>query len=80
MVSSEAEKPPMLTSPLARPSDCDGVKERARSKATIEAGPPVAVVSTITTSSHSGAGVSRSSTAVQGTIIAATIPITSHER
>ena len=43
IVISDAENPPMLTSPLARPIDSIGMNERARSKPTIEAGPPVAV-------------------------------------
>ena len=59
-------KPPTLTSPLARPIACTGVKVRARSKPTIEAGPPVAVVHAITTTIQCGAGPDHSRTAVHG--------------
>ena len=80
MVSSEAVKPPMLTSPLARPVSCGGVNERARSKPTIEAGPPLAVANAITTTSHVGATPGHSRTAVHGTTMVRTTPTTIHER
>ena len=80
MVSSEAVKPPTLTRPLARPVSCAGVKDRARSKPTIEAGPPLAVAKAITTTTQSGAAPGHSSTAVHGTTIARTTPTTIHER
>src|SRR5689334_22566534 len=80
MVSSEAVKPPTLTRPLARLASCGGVKERARSKATIAAGPPMAVAKVITTSSHTGAGPGHSSAAVHGTTIASTTRITMTDR
>jgi len=56
------------------------VKVRARSKPTIAAGPPVAVVKAMTTTTQSGAGPGQSRTAVHGTIIAATTPMTIQER
>ena len=80
IVSRDATNPPTFTTPLARPIDSCGVNERARSKPTIEAGPPAAVVQTSTTSSHIGAGVSRSSTAVHGTTMIPTTPITMNDR
>ena len=43
IVSRQAEKPPMLTNPLARPDASTGMNVRARSKPTIDAGPPVAI-------------------------------------
>ena len=80
MTSSDAVKPPTLTSPLARPIAWAGVKERARSKPTIAAGPPLAVAKAISTTSHVGAAPGHSSTAVHGTIIAMTIAMTIHDR
>ena len=59
IVSRLAEKPPTLTKPLARPDASFGMNVRARSKPTIEAGPPVAIRQTSTTSIHIGAGVER---------------------
>ena len=56
------------------------MKERARSKPTIAAGPPLAMVKAITTTSHVGAAPGHSSTAVHGTTIAATTPTTMNER
>ena len=73
-------KPPMLTTPLARPVASCGVKVRARSKPTMEAGPPVAMAKTSTTSSHSGAGSERTSTAVQHTAMTATTASTIRDR
>ena len=70
----------MLTKPLARPEASTGMNVRARSKPTIDAGPPVAIRQTSTTSIHIGAGVDRISTAVQPSAIATTIPSTMHER
>ena len=64
ITSREAVKPPTLTSPLARPIACTGVKERARSKPTIDAGPPLAVANAITTTSQCGGTPGQSSTAV----------------
>ena len=80
IVSSEAVKPPTLTSPLARPIACTGVKVRARSKPTIEAGPPVAVVQAITTTIHAGAGPGPQQHRRPGDDHHATMPMTIHER
>src|SRR3954451_6963609 len=52
-----AEKPPALTEPLARPDASFGMNVRARSKPTIEAGPPVAIRQTSSASIHSRSGV-----------------------
>ena len=70
----------MLTSPLARPLTSAGVKLRARSKPTIEAGPPEAIEKTSRTSSHIGAGVERSSTTAHSVAIVATTQTTNSER
>ena len=51
IVTSDATKPPMLTMPVAVPSRVGGLKLRAKSKPTIEPGPPTARTSTSTTSS-----------------------------
>src|SRR3954451_24488345 len=75
-----AEKPPTLTKPLARPDASFGMNVRARSKPTIEAGPPVAIRQTRTTSIHNGAGVDRARTTAQPHAIAPTITRTNHER
>ena len=79
-MSRLAEKPPTLTKPFARPDASFGMKVRARSKPTIDAGPPVAIRQTSTTSIHIGAGVDRASTTAQPKAIAATITSTNHER
>ena len=80
IVNRLAEKPPTLTKPLARPDASTGMKVRARSKPTIDAGPPVAIRQTSTTSIHTGAGVERSSTTAQPRAIAPTMPSTINER
>ena len=80
MVTRDAVKPPMLTTPVARPSRSEGWKVRARSKPTIDPGPPIAVTTTSSTSSHSGAGPGQSSTTAQTVTIASTMPSTSCER
>src|SRR4249919_1165632 len=80
IVSRLAEKPPTLTKPFARPDASFGMKVRARSKPTIDAGPPVAIKQTSTTSIHIGAGVDRARTTAHPVAIAATITRTNHER
>ena len=80
MVSSDAEKPPMLTNPLALPLASAGVKLRARSKPTIDAGPPDAIAKTSRTSSHIGAGVDCISTTAHISAIQATTQMTITER
>src|SRR5262245_47536263 len=80
IVSRLAEKPPTLTNPLARPDASFGMNVRARSKPTIDAGPPVAIRQTSTTSIHIGAGVDRARTTAHQNAIAATIASTNHER
>jgi hypothetical protein len=69
-----------LTRPFARPIVSSGWNVRARSKPTIEAGPPAPVTQTSTTSSHSGARPGQSSTTVQTNAMAATTPNTMCER
>src|SRR6476646_6365904 len=80
IVSRLAEKPPTLTNPFARPEASFGMKVRARSKPTIDAGPPVAIRQTRTTSIHIGAGVDRARTTAQPHAITPTITRTNHER
>ena len=80
IVSSEATKPPTLTTPLARPEASSGVNVRARSNPIMDAGPPDAVRQTSTTSSHSGDGSDRASTAVHAITIPATTLSTITER
>lgn len=70
----------MFTTPLARPTASVGVKERARSKPTVEAGPPVAVTQIRTTMTGRGAGPGHVSTTAQTTLITATIPSTMRDR
>ena len=55
MTNSEATKPPMLTMPWAVPRVALGLNVRAKSKPTIEPGPPTEMTTISTTSSHSGA-------------------------
>ena len=49
-----------MTTPLARPTASTGVKDRARSKPTMDAGPPDAVANASTTIIQTGDGVDRS--------------------
>src|SRR3954468_15729277 len=71
-----AMKPPVLTMPEALPMRVGGLKVRATSKPIIEPGPPTAMSTTRTTSSHSGARPGQSSTTVHAAIAAATIQST----
>ena len=54
----------MLTMPCAVPSVALGLKVRAKSKPTIEPGPPTEITTIRTTSSHSGARPGSASTTV----------------
>ena len=80
MTSKEARNPPTFTTPFARPVASTGVNVRARSKPTIEAGPPVAMAQTRSTSNHSGDGSGRARTAPQTSAITATTASTIRER
>ena len=55
MTRGEATKPPMLTMPAAVPSVALGLKVRAKSKPTIEPGPPTEMTTISTTRSQRGA-------------------------
>ena len=57
-----------------------GLEVRAMSNPTTEPGPSAASTTTSTTSSHSGAGPDRPSTAVQTVTFAAMMPSSSHDR
>ena len=80
MVSSEATKPPTLTTPLALPCRSAGFQVRAKSKPIIEPGPLVPRTTTSTTSSHSGARPGHSSTTLHVLAVRTRIEKTSTER
>ncbi len=80
MTSSDAMKPPMLTMPCAVPSVALGLKVRAKSKPTIDPGPPTEMTTTRTTSSHSGARPGSASTTVQTSALLAMMASTRRDR
>ena len=70
----------MLTMPCAVPSVALGLKVRAKSKPTIDPGPPTEMTTTRTISSHSGAGPGSVSTMVQMVALAAMMNRTNLDR
>src|SRR6476469_8059729 len=72
-VDNDARNPPTLTMPVALPSRVGGLNVLARSKPTMEPGPPTAVTTTRTTSTGRGARPGHRSTTAHTVMIAATI-------
>ena len=72
--------PPMLTMPCAVPSVALGLKVRAKSKPTIDPGPPTEMTTTSSVSSHSGAAVGSASTTVHIAALLAMMASTKRDR
>ena len=70
----------MLTKPWAVPRVALGLNVRAKSKPTIEPGPPTEITRISTRSSHSGARSGRANTTVQASALLAMIANTIRER
>ena len=76
MITKVAKKPPTLTIPLAEPYARMGLKLRAKSNPMREPGPPTAITSSRTTTSHTGGWPGHASSTVHTTAMAMTMPST----